>query len=118
MKTSDFFYDLPKELIAQHPTEKRDNSRLMVIDRNCGEIKHRHFYDIVDEFKKGDCLVLNNTRVLPARIYGIKDETGARVEFLLLKQVRVYSLKKSISFYNQFQKILMNEYLKFESIVY
>ena len=84
MKTSDFFYDLPKELIAQHPTEKRDNSRLMVIDRNCGEIKHSHFYDIVDELKKGDCLVLNNTRVLPARIYGVKENTGAHVEFLLL----------------------------------
>ena len=84
MKTSDFYYDLPKELIAQHPTEKRDNSRLMVIGRKSGEIKHKHFYDIVDELESGDCLVLNNTRVLPARIYGIKEGTGDRVEFLLL----------------------------------
>lgn len=84
MKTSDFYYDLPKELIAQHPTEKRDNSRLMVIGRKSGEIEHKHFYDIVDELESGDCLVLNNTRVLPARIYGVKEETGAHVEFLLL----------------------------------
>ena len=84
MKTSDFYYDLPKELIAQHPTEKRDNSRLMVIGRKSGEIKHKHFYDIVDELESGDCLVLNNTRVLPARIYGVKEGTGAHVEFLLL----------------------------------
>lgn len=84
MKTSDFYYDLPKELIAQHPAEKRDNSRLMVIGRKDGKIKHKHFYDIVDELESGDCLVLNNTRVLPARIYGVKEETGAHVEFLLL----------------------------------
>lgn len=84
MQTSDFYYDLPKELIAQHPAEKRDCSRLMVIGRESGEIKHKHFYDIVDEFKAGDCLILNNTKVLPARIFGIKEETGAHVEFLLL----------------------------------
>ena len=84
MKTSDFYYDLPKELIAQHPTEKRDFSRLMVIGRKSGEIKHRHFYDIVDELNSGDCLILNNTKVLPARLYGVKEETGAHVEFLLL----------------------------------
>lgn len=84
MKTSDFYYDLPKELIAQHPAEKRDNSRLMVVGRKSGAIKHKHFYDIVDELENGDCLVLNNTRVLPARIYGVKEGTGARVEFLLL----------------------------------
>ena len=84
MKTSDFYYDLPKELIAQHPAEKRDNSRLMVVGRKSGAIKHKHFYDIVDELESGDCLVLNNTRVLPARIYGVKEGTGAHVEFLLL----------------------------------
>lgn len=84
MKTSDFYYDLPKELIAQHPAEKRDNSRLMVIGRESGKVEHKHFYDIVDELERGDCLVLNNTRVLPARIYGVKEETGAHVEFLLL----------------------------------
>ncbi len=84
MKKSDFFYDLPKELIAQHPIEPRDHSRMLVLGRESGEIRHKHFYDIVDELNAGDCLVLNNTRVLPARIYGIKDGTGARVEFLLL----------------------------------
>lgn len=84
MKTSDFYYDLPKELIAQHPTERRDNSRLMVIGRKNGEIKHKHFYDIVDELEEGDCLILNNTKVLPARLFGVKEETGAHVEFLLL----------------------------------
>ncbi len=84
MNKSDFFYDLPEELIAQHPVEPRDSSRLMVVDKISGEIQHKHFYDILDELKEGDCLILNNTRVLPARIFGIKDGTGARVEFLLL----------------------------------
>ncbi len=84
MNKSDFFYDLPEELIAQHPVEPRDASRLMVVDRISGDIQHRHFYDILDELREGDCLILNNTRVLPARIFGIKDGTGARVEFLLL----------------------------------
>ncbi len=84
MNKSDFYYDLPEELIAQYPAEPRDSSRLMCVDRKNGEVEHKHFYDIVDELKTGDCLILNNTRVLPARIYGIKEETGARVEFLLL----------------------------------
>ena len=84
MKTSDFYYDLPKELIAQHPAEKRDCSRLMVIGRKSGEIRHEHFYNIIDELRLGDCLILNNTKVLPARLYGVKEETGAHVEFLLL----------------------------------
>ena len=84
MNKSDFYYDLPKELIAQYPIEPRDSSRLMTVDKNSGEIMHKHFYDIVDELKAGDCLILNNTRVLPARMYGIKEDTGARVEFLLL----------------------------------
>ncbi|MBQ7597364.1 MAG: tRNA preQ1(34) S-adenosylmethionine ribosyltransferase-isomerase QueA [Clostridia bacterium] len=87
MKKSDFYYDLPKELIAQHPTEKRDQSRLLVVDRNTGELQHRHFFDILDELRPGDCLILNNTKVLPARIFGVKEETGAHVEFLLLKTV-------------------------------
>lgn len=86
MKKSDFFYFLPQELIAQHPVEPRDHSKLMVVDRICGEISHRHFFDIIDELNDGDCLVLNNTRVLPARLYGIKEDTGARVEFLLLTE--------------------------------
>lgn len=84
MKTSDFYYDLPKELIAQHPAEKRDCSRLMVIGRKSGEIRHEHFYNIIDELNSGDCLILNNTKVLPARLYGVKEETAAHVEFLLL----------------------------------
>ncbi len=87
MKTSDFYYDLPKELIAQTPVEPRDSSRLLLLGRNSGEIEHKHFYDIIDYLKEGDLLVCNDSRVLPARIFGIKDETGARVEFLLLKQV-------------------------------
>lgn len=87
MKTSDFYYDLPKELIAQTPVEPRDNSRLLVLGRKNGEIEHRHFYDIIDFLNEGDLLVVNDSRVLPARIFGIKDETGARVEFLLLKQI-------------------------------
>ncbi len=84
MNKSDFFYDLPKELIAQHPVEPRDSSRLMTVDKNTGKIEHKHFYDIIDELNEGDCLIVNNTRVLPARMYGVKEGTGARVEFLLL----------------------------------
>jgi len=84
MKTSDFYYDLPQERIAQHPVEPRDHSRLMVLDRKNGEVEHKHFYDILDELQEGDCLILNDSRVLPARIYGTKEGTSARVEFLLL----------------------------------
>lgn len=83
MKKSDFYYDLPEELIAQHPVEKRDNSRLMVLDKLTGETEHKHFYDLCDMLGENDTLILNDTRVLPARIFG-KKETGARVEFLLL----------------------------------
>ena len=86
MKTSDFFYDLPKELIAQTPVEPRDSSRLLLLDRKSGEIRHRHFYDIIDSLNEGDLLVANDSRVLPARIFGVKD-TGATVEFLLLRQI-------------------------------
>ncbi|MBQ8783617.1 MAG: tRNA preQ1(34) S-adenosylmethionine ribosyltransferase-isomerase QueA [Clostridia bacterium] len=84
MKTSDFFYDLPQELIAQHPLEPRDSSRLMHLGKADGKVEHKYFYDICDYLKEGDCLILNNTRVLPARIYGVKEGTGANVEFLLL----------------------------------
>ena len=87
MKTSDFYYDLPKELIAQTPVEPRDSSRLLVLDRQSGETVHKHFFDIIDYLDEGDLLVCNDSRVLPARIYGIKEPTGARVEFLLLKQI-------------------------------
>jgi len=86
MKKSDFNFDLPEELIAQHPSQKRDESRLLCLGKTDGHIEHRHFYDIVDYLKPGDCLVLNNTKVLPARLYGVK-KTGARVEFLMLKNL-------------------------------
>ncbi len=86
MLKSEFYYDLPEELIAQTPIEPRNYSRLMKIDRKSGEIEHRHFYNLCDYLKKGDLLVMNNSRVLPARLYGIKEETGACVEFLLLEQ--------------------------------
>ena len=87
MKTADFYYDLPKELIAQTPVEPRDHSRLLALGRKDGKVEHRPFYDIIDYLNEGDLIVANDSRVLPARIYGIKDETGARVEFLLLKQI-------------------------------
>ena len=87
MNKSDFFYDLPEELIAQTPIEPRDQSRMMVLSKSSDEIYHKHFYNILDYFKAGDCLILNNTRVLPARIYGIKKGTGANVEFLLLNRI-------------------------------
>lgn len=87
MKKSDFSYDLPEELIAQDPLENREMSRLMVLKRDDDTVCHRHFYDIIDYLNEGDCLVLNNTRVLPARLYGVKKETGAVVEFLLLNQI-------------------------------
>lgn len=87
MKTSDFFYNLPEELIAQTPIEPRNASRLMVLDKENGQIEHTVFSSLFDYLKKGDTLILNNTRVLPARIYGKKEDTGARVEFLLLKNL-------------------------------
>lgn len=86
MNTSDFFYDLPEELIAQTPLYPRDSSRLLVMNRNSGELNHKIFTDIIDYLNPGDCLIANNSRVLPARIFGTK-ETGANVEFLLLKQI-------------------------------
>lgn len=88
MKTSDYYYDLPKELIAQTPLERRDASRLFVLGRENGSVEHRRFYDILDYLREGDCLIMNDSRVLPARIYGVKEGTGARVEFLLLTQRR------------------------------
>lgn len=87
MRTDDFDYNLPQELIAQTPLEKRDTSRLLILDKKSGEYSDNHFYDIVDHLQKGDVLVRNNTRVIPARIFGTKKETGARVEVLLLKQI-------------------------------
>ena len=86
MKVSDFNYDLPEELIAQHPYDKRDEARLMVLDRKTQTIEHKVFKDIIDYLEPGDCLVINNTKVLPARLLGKKD-TGAKIEFLLLKRI-------------------------------
>lgn len=87
MLRSDFFYDLPEELIAQTPVEPRDSSRLMKIDRETGEITHDRFYNICDYLQKGDLLVMNDSKVFPARIYGTKHDTGVPVEFLLLKRL-------------------------------
>ena len=89
MNKSDFYYDLPEELIAQTPAEPRDSSRLLVYDRTNDTIEHKHFYDLPDYLKIGDVLVINNTRVLPARIYGVKAVTGAKVEFLLHKRINL-----------------------------
>lgn len=86
MKVSDFNYELPKELIAQHPYDKRDEARLMVLDKKSKTIEHKVFKDVIDYLNPGDCLVINNTKVIPARLYGKKD-TGANVEFLLLKRL-------------------------------
>ena len=85
MKTDDFDFYLPEELIAQTPLEKRDSSRLLVLDKKTGEINHRHFTDIIDYMEEGDTLVLNDTKVMPARLYGVKEKTLAVVEVLLLK---------------------------------
>lgn len=87
MKTSDFYYELPEELIAQTPIEPRDSSRLMTLSRTDGRIGHHVFREIADMLNPGDCLVLNDTRVLPARIFGVREDTGTVVEFLLLKQI-------------------------------
>lgn len=86
MKLSDFYYDLPEELIAQDPLEKRSDSRLMVVGRQDGSITHKHFYDILDYVNQGDCLVINDTKVIPARLMGVKEDTGASIEVLLLKR--------------------------------
>ena len=87
MKLSDFDYELPSELIAQTPIKTRDQSRLMVLDKKTGEYTHKHFYDIINELQKGDVLVLNDTKVIPARLIGTKEETGAVIELLLLKDL-------------------------------
>ena len=87
MDVKDFDFYLPEELIAQHPLEQRDSSRLMVLDKETGEINHKTFHDIVEYLNEGDTLVLNNTRVLPARLIGEKEKTGGKIEFLLLKRV-------------------------------
>lgn len=84
MNTSDFYFDLPEELIAQVPLENRTDSKLMVLDRETGDIEHRHFYNMINYLNPGDCLVLNDTRVIPARLFGAREGSGGKVEFLLL----------------------------------
>lgn len=88
MKVEDFDYNLPEELIAQKPLEKRDSSKLLVLDKNTGKIEHKHFYDVLDYLEEGDTLVLNDTKVLPARLIGAKEETNAVIEILLLKNIK------------------------------
>lgn len=85
MKVEDFDFYLPEELIAQHPSEKRDSSKLLILHKETGAIEHRHFHDIIDYLKPGDVLVRNNSKVIPARLFGIKEGTGAHVELLILK---------------------------------
>ena len=87
MTTKDFYYDLPQELIAQTPLKDRTASKLLVMDKESGEVEHKHFRDILDYLRKGDCLVMNNTRVIPARLYGAKEGSGGKIEFLLLKRI-------------------------------
>lgn len=87
MKLDEFDYELPEELIAQQPSEQRDACRLMVLHRENGSIEHRHFYDILDYLRSGDCMVLNNSRVIPARLFGYKEKTGAHIELLLIKRL-------------------------------
>ena len=87
MKLTDFSYELPKELIAQHPAEPRDHARLMLYDKKTGAVEHKHFYDLVDELQAGDVLVFNDTKVIPARLYGKRVPTGGKVEVLLLTPV-------------------------------
>ena len=87
MKLDEFDYHLPQELIAQQPSETRDGCRLMVLDRQTNTVEHRHFYDILDYLGPTDCLVMNNSKVLPARLFGTKAETGGKAEFLLTKRL-------------------------------
>ena len=86
MDVKDFYFDLPEELIAQDPLKDRSSSRLLVLDRDTGEVQHRVFRDIVEYLRPGDCLVINDTKVIPARLFGIKKDTGAKIEILLLKR--------------------------------
>ncbi len=86
LKTSDFYYDLPEELIAQDPLEDRSSSRLLKLDRGSGKITHKHFMDLLEDLEQGDCLILNNTKVIPARLFGVKENTQTSVEVLLLKR--------------------------------
>ena len=92
MKLSDFSFDLPEELIAEYPSENRDEARLMVLHRDSGKIEHRLFKDIIDYFVDGDVMIMNNTKVFPARMYGNKEKTGAKIEVFLLRELNRESL--------------------------
>ena len=92
MKLSEFDFDLPEELVANYPSENRDESRLMVIHRETGEIEHKLFKDVIDYFSEGDVMIMNNTRVFPARMYGNKEKTGAKIEVFLLRELNRESL--------------------------
>ena len=94
MRTDDFDYELPQELIAQTPLEKRDESRLLVLDKETGEIEHKMFYDITQYLNPGDALVINDTKVIPARIIGEKEDTKAVIELLLLKDIEIWKYVK------------------------
>ena len=87
MKLSHFSFELPKELLAEYPAEHRDESKLMVINRETGKIEHKMFKDVINYFDEGDVMVLNNTKVFPARLYGNKEKTGARIEVFLLREL-------------------------------
>ena len=100
MKTQDFMYDLPESSIAQSPIEPRDHSRLMVLDKNSDTVEHKHFYDIIDYLNPGDVLVINDTRVIPARLLGQKVPSGAACEIFLLKQL-AHKQSYLELFYNQ-----------------
>lgn len=116
-KKQTYFYDLPEELIAQYPLEKRDSSRMLVYNREEDKIEHKNFFNIVDYFKKGDVLVLNNSRVLPARIFGIKEETGAKIEILLQKRIDLNNwevIARPTKRLNQGTIVKFNEELKGE----
>ena len=88
MKTSDFDYNLPENLIAQTPLDKRDNSKMLVLDKSNGNIEHKHFSNVIDYLEEGDILVINDTKVIPARLYGVKEETNALIEILMLKELK------------------------------
>ena len=97
MKLSNFTYDLPKELLAEYPSNERDESRLMVLHRDLGKIEHKTFKDVIDYFEDGDSFVLNNTKVFPARLMGNKEKTGARIEVFLLRELSICLLYTSPS---------------------
>ncbi|MEC8758773.1 MAG: S-adenosylmethionine:tRNA ribosyltransferase-isomerase, partial [Bacteroidota bacterium] len=92
MKLSQFKFEVPQDLVAQYPLDNRDESRMMVVHKDTGEIEHKHFRDIIDYFDEGDVMVMNNTRVFPARMYGNKEKTGAVIEVFLLRELNRESL--------------------------